>query len=164
MKKIFKRYFGRDYQTVGELVFGYLLIFLTMPFFAPYWFARNSFMKINEKHGFVRGGYRTADPEKIGVNIGMNIAAGIIFIFTLIGSTIPESQGGVPFSLNLIPIFISTILTPFIFFLANIRLDYVKKPKEKKEKKPKIKPEDLYEGKEELSFHEKLSEFKKISV
>ena len=106
---MFKRYFGRKYETLGELIFGYLLIFLTMPIFLPYWLAKKSFIKINKAHGF--SNYES-DPDKNGVVFIMNAGSVILFLFTFIFSCVPKELGGISILWSLIPVSISMFLVP----------------------------------------------------
>lgn len=131
MKKLYEKFYGGECETVLEFIFGYLLLFICLPFTILKWGVENLYMKINKMHGFDK---YEADPDNINPLIVVIVSAIILLFVTAILSIVGEENGGINWTAMLYPIIGLHVIAPVTHLLSNIRLDYEKKPKTKKKK------------------------------
>lgn len=180
MKKLYKTFYASDYDTIGGMFFGYLFLFMCIPFWLPYYYVAKLYRKINEKHGVYS---HSVHDTGIFFGVIFAIASAIIFPILVFGDALETPLSW--YYLLIAPI-LWFIITPAIHLIFNISTKYDKKAykeckkfekykrkveKEKSEriakKIPKIKKRtkvsEDWEGFSTDIFYNNLDEFKNMN-
>ena len=152
MKKLFRKFYGFNYETLAQIIFGYLFMFICAPFVLPHWLAKSSYIKVNKMHGYNDYG---SDPDNTGV-LYLHIITGLLALVSIVNLFAPPAET-IPSIIYVITYVYGCVIVPIIYFLANVRMDYEKQPKVKKEKTLKVS--DIT-TEQKPNFYDSLNEFK----